>query len=82
MSATTHVPVGARRLHEQRVPAARTLRASLWASFFRNPDAGCWSDPSALDESAVPGVARLERTGPEGNRIDVQRRNHGRTLQG
>jgi hypothetical protein len=55
---------------------------TLWATFFRNPNAGYWSDPSRIDDAAVPGVVRLEWTGPEGNRIYVQRRNPGRTLNG
>ncbi|MER6977278.1 hypothetical protein [Streptomyces carpinensis] len=82
MSATAQVPAEARRLHEQRVLSALTPRASRWAAFLRNPNAGYWSDPSGLDESAAPGVVRLEWTGPEDNRISVQRRHHGRTLQG
>jgi len=46
----------------------------LWATFFRNPAAGYWSDPSRIDESAVPGVVQLEWTGPEGSRFYVRRR--------
>lgn len=49
----------------------------LWATFFRNPAAGYWSDPSRVAEAAVPGVVRVEWTGPEGNRLYMQRR-HGR----
>ncbi len=45
-----------------------------WATFFRNPNAGYWSDPSRIDDAAVPGVVRMEWTGPEGNRLYVQRR--------
>ncbi|MFD7919416.1 family 43 glycosylhydrolase [Streptomyces sp. NPDC059740] len=49
----------------------------LWATFFRNPNFGYWSAPSRLADSAVPGVVRLEWTGPEGNRLYVQRRGRG-----
>jgi hypothetical protein len=52
----------------------------LWATFFRNPNVGYWSDPSRIDGAAVPGVVRLEWTGPEGNRLYVQRRHRGRTI--
>lgn len=45
----------------------------LWATFFRNPNFGYWSDPSRIADSAVPGVVRLEWTGPQGNRLYVQR---------
>ena len=54
----------------------------LWATFFRNPNVGYWSDPSRIANAAVPGVVRLEWTGPEGNRLYVQRRNQGRTISG
>ncbi|MER6853147.1 family 43 glycosylhydrolase [Streptomyces flaveolus] len=47
----------------------------LWATFFRNPAAGHWSAPTRLDDAAVPGVVRMEWTGPKGNRLYVQRRN-------
>lgn len=53
-----------------------------WATFFRNPNRGYWSDPSRIDDSAVAGVVRLEWTGPEGNRLYVQRRNPGLTTGG
>ncbi|WP_210570313.1 family 43 glycosylhydrolase [Streptomyces sp. GESEQ-4] len=46
----------------------------LWATFFRNPNAGYWSDPSRIANAAVPGVVRLEWTGPEGERLYVRRR--------
>lgn len=46
----------------------------LWATFFNNPNAGYWADPSRLDQAAVPGVVRLEWTGPDGNRLYVKRR--------
>ncbi|GAB3462139.1 family 43 glycosylhydrolase [Streptomonospora sediminis] len=51
-------------------------RGHLWATFFRNPAQGYWADPSRIDDAAVPGVVSLEWTGPEGNRIYVERR-HG-----
>lgn len=53
-----------------------------WATFFCNPNAGYWSDPSRIADAAVPGVVRLEWTGPEGNRLYVQRPNHGRAIGG
>lgn len=53
-----------------------------WATFFRNPNAGYWSDPSRIDDAAVAGVVRLEWTGPEGDRLYVERRNHGRSITG
>ncbi|MEU6113313.1 family 43 glycosylhydrolase [Streptomyces sp. NPDC047117] len=46
----------------------------LWATFFRNPAFGYWSNPSRIDDAAVPGVVRVEWTGPRGNRLYVQRR--------
>jgi hypothetical protein len=46
----------------------------LWATFFRNPASGYWSAPSRVADAAVPGVVRLEWTGPTGNRLYVQRR--------
>lgn len=46
----------------------------LWATFFRNPVGGYWSDSSRVDDAAVAGVVRMEWTGPDGNRIYVQRR--------
>ncbi|CAM5538751.1 hypothetical protein SANTM175S_06848 [Streptomyces antimycoticus] len=46
----------------------------LWATFFRNPNFGYWSHPSRIADAAVPGVVRLEWTGPEGDRLYVQRR--------
>ncbi|MEO3884471.1 family 43 glycosylhydrolase [Nonomuraea sp. B5E05] len=49
----------------------------LWATFFRNPRFGYWADPSRRDEAAVPGVVRLEWTGPRGRRLYVRRRDHG-----
>ncbi|WP_243794487.1 family 43 glycosylhydrolase [Saccharopolyspora gloriosae] len=44
----------------------------LWATFFRNPAAGYWADRG--EDAAVAGVVRMEWTGPEGNRIYVQRK--------
>lgn len=46
----------------------------LWATLFRNPAFGHWSHPSLLGDAAVPGIVRIEWTGPEGNRLYVQRR--------
>lgn len=54
----------------------------LWATFFRNPVAGYWADPSRVAEAALPGVVRLEWTGPANNRLYVKRRNRGRTVSG
>ncbi|MCW3840424.1 family 43 glycosylhydrolase [Micromonospora yasonensis] len=45
----------------------------LWATFFRNPNFGYWADPARIDDAAVPGVVRLEWTGPQGNRLYVRR---------
>ncbi|MEU6719352.1 family 43 glycosylhydrolase [Nonomuraea sp. NPDC046802] len=49
----------------------------LWATFFRNPAFGYWADPSRSADAAVPGVVKLEWTGPEGGRLYVERRNRG-----
>jgi hypothetical protein len=49
-------------------------RVRLWATFFRNPNAGYWSDPARIGDSAVPGVVRLEWTGPQRDRLYVRRR--------
>ena len=46
----------------------------VWATFFRNPAAGYWADPSRVDDAAVAGVVRVEWTGPDGNRLYIQRR--------
>jgi hypothetical protein len=46
----------------------------VWATFFLNPASGYWSDPSRVDDAAVPGVVQMEWTGPDGNRLYVQRR--------
>ncbi|MGP3991564.1 family 43 glycosylhydrolase [Streptomyces sp. 3N207] len=51
-----------------------------WATFFRNPNFGYWSHPSRIADAAVPGVVRLEWTGPDGNRLYVQRRNRNRMI--
>ncbi|MBM2615072.1 family 43 glycosylhydrolase [Actinoplanes sp. LDG1-06] len=42
----------------------------LWATFFRNPNFGYWSNPARLADSAVAGVVRLEWTG---ERLYVER---------
>ncbi|MFF0509877.1 family 43 glycosylhydrolase [Streptomyces sp. NPDC004250] len=52
-------------------------RGDLWATFFRNPNFGYWADPSRVDEAAVPGVVRLEWTGPRDGRLYVKRRSRG-----
>lgn len=54
----------------------------LWATFFRNPAAGYWADPSRVADAAVPGVVRLEWTGPNGNRLYVRRQNRARATGG
>ena len=51
-----------------------------WATFFRNPATGYWADPSRVDDSAVAGVVALEWTGPQGNRLYVERRSPGRRV--
>ncbi|WP_413101342.1 family 43 glycosylhydrolase [Streptomyces sp. Inha503] len=48
---------------------------NLWGTFFRNPNFGYWADPSRVADAAVPGVVRLEWTGPKGNRLYVRRAN-------
>ncbi|MFE3736887.1 hypothetical protein ACFXPP_00595, partial [Streptomyces sp. NPDC059134] len=50
----------------------------LWGTFFRNPNFGYWSHPSRIADAAVPGVVRLEWTGPKGNRLYVRRADGGR----
>jgi hypothetical protein len=55
---------------------------ALWSTFFRNPNQGYWADPSRVAQGAVPGIVRMEWTGPEGNRVYVERRNQGRTING
>ena len=61
-------------------PATTTSSRTTAASCGRRSSAtrrfGYWSDPSRIADAAVPGVVRLEWTGPEGNRLYVQRR-HG-----
>jgi hypothetical protein len=54
----------------------------LWSTFFRNPNQGYWADPSRIAQGAVPGVVRMEWTGPAGNRVYVKRRNLGQTMKG
>ncbi|MGP2439890.1 family 43 glycosylhydrolase [Streptomyces sp. JW3] len=49
-------------------------KGDLWATYFLNPAAGYWSNTSRVDDAAVPGVVRLEWTGPQGDRLYVQRR--------
>lgn len=48
-----------------------------WTTFFRNPAAGYWADPTRAADTAVPGVARLEWTSRDGNRLYVKRQNVG-----
>ncbi|SFC58415.1 Beta-xylosidase [Nocardioides terrae] len=45
----------------------------LWATFFRNPAHGYWASPERVDDTAVPGIVRLERAGPSGAMLYVQR---------
>ncbi|MBT0773001.1 family 43 glycosylhydrolase [Kineosporia sp. J2-2] len=45
----------------------------LWGTFFLNPAGGYYSNASRVDDAAVPGVVRLEWTGPKGHRIYVKR---------
>ncbi|MFJ2558194.1 MULTISPECIES: family 43 glycosylhydrolase [unclassified Streptomyces] len=52
----------------------------LWGTFFLNPNFGHWSNPSRIADAAVPGVVRLEWTGPKGNRLYVQRADRSRTV--
>ncbi|MEV6796326.1 family 43 glycosylhydrolase [Streptomyces sp. NPDC051320] len=52
----------------------------LWATFFRNPNFGYWADPARIADAAVPGVVRLEWTGPQGNRLYVQRPSRGHAI--
>lgn len=54
----------------------------LWSTFFQNGNAGYWADPQRKADASVPGVVRLEWTGPAGNHLYVQRRNHGQTITG
>ncbi|MFS8198488.1 family 43 glycosylhydrolase [Streptomyces sp. CWNU-52B] len=49
-------------------------RGQLWATFFRNPNFGHWSDASRIADAAVPGVVQVEWTGPKGDRLYVRRR--------
>ncbi|WP_400996563.1 family 43 glycosylhydrolase [Agromyces sp. GXQ0307] len=46
---------------------------TVWATFFRNPNFGYWADPSRIDDAAVPGVVRLEQSGPTGEVLTVAR---------
>ncbi|MBM6404480.1 family 43 glycosylhydrolase [Phycicoccus sp. CSK15P-2] len=63
---TAGVGAGHNNLFEDR-------RGTVWATFFRNPNAGYWSDPSRIDDAAVPGVVRMEWTGPRSDRLYVAR---------
>ncbi|MFB7595289.1 family 43 glycosylhydrolase [Streptomyces sp. NPDC056160] len=54
----------------------------LWSTFFRNPNFGYWSNPARVDQAAVPGVVRLEWTGPADHRLYVERQGRGRTIGG
>ncbi|WP_030899688.1 family 43 glycosylhydrolase [Streptomyces sp. NRRL F-5126] len=45
----------------------------LWSTFFRNPNAGYWSNPSRVDDGAAAGVVRLEWTGRPDGRLYVER---------
>jgi hypothetical protein len=54
----------------------------LWSTFFQNGNAGYWADPSRNADASVPGVVRVEWTGPESKYLYVQRRNHGQTITG
>ena len=56
-------------------------KGRLWATFFRNPAFGYWADPARSADAAVPGVVRVEWTGPRGNRLYVQRRDRGHALE-
>lgn len=49
----------------------------LWATFFRNPAFGYWADPARVADAAVPGVVRVEWTGPRGKRLYVRRQARG-----
>ncbi|MCK2215716.1 hypothetical protein MF672_018240 [Actinomadura sp. ATCC 31491] len=55
----------------------RDRGGQLWATFFRNPNVGYWADPSRVADAAVAGVVKVEWTGPEGDRLYVQRRPNG-----
>ncbi|MFE2276479.1 hypothetical protein ACFXAE_04215 [Streptomyces sp. NPDC059454] len=66
-----------------RVPAPVTTTSSritedhkggLWATSFRNPAQGCRKDPERVADAAVPGVVRLEWTGPRSPPAWVVRR--------
>lgn len=70
---------GAESVNDHAVHALAWPRRRV-STFFRNPNAGYWSDPARVGDAAVPGVVRIEWTGPEGNRICVKRRNRGRML--
>lgn len=44
-----------------------------WMTFFNNPAHGYWADPSRADQAAVPGIVRMEKSGPLGDILTVQR---------
>jgi hypothetical protein len=46
---------------------------TVWATFFRNPAFGYWADPSRVGEAAVAGIVRMERAGPLGDLLFVER---------
>ena len=45
----------------------------LWMTFFNNPAHGYWADPSRVARAAVPGVVRMEKSGPLGEVVTVAR---------
>ncbi|MFD7811658.1 family 43 glycosylhydrolase [Streptomyces sp. NPDC059785] len=49
-------------------------KGDLWATYFLNPAFGYYANSSRVGDAAVPGVVRLEWTGPKGNRLYVKRR--------
>lgn len=46
---------------------------TVWATFFNNPNAGYWSAPDRLDQAAVAGIVRLEKSGPLGGLLTAAR---------
>lgn len=44
-----------------------------WMTFFNNPAHGYWADPSRIGEAAVPGIVRMEKSGPLGEVLTVAR---------
>lgn len=45
----------------------------MWMTFFNNPAHGHWADPSRVADAAVPGVVRMEQSGPFGEVLTVAR---------